>query len=194
MSDHLLESFKTRYSFPLDPFQLDAIRAISDDKSVIVSAPTGSGQDAGGGVRHPRRPRPPAPHRLHHAAQGALQPEVRRLLPAVRRGRRRHPHRRRQGQPARPVIVMTTEILRNMFYTGGLAGLEFVVLDECHYMGDEGAARCGKRSSSTRPRTWRWWGSPPPSGTSTRSPTGSASSTAPSCPSRIRTAACPSST
>ena len=44
MSDDLLESFKTRYSFPLDPFQLDAIRAIRDDKSVIVSAPTGSGK------------------------------------------------------------------------------------------------------------------------------------------------------
>jgi superfamily II RNA helicase len=34
--------------------------------------------------------------------------------------------------------VMTTEILRNMFYTGGLTGLDAVVLDECHYMGDEG--------------------------------------------------------
>ena len=33
---------------------------------------------------------------------------------------------------------MTTEILRNMFYTGGLAELGYVVLDECHYMGDEG--------------------------------------------------------
>ena len=37
-----------------------------------------------------------------------------------------------------PVVVMTTEILRNMFYTGGLEGLDTVVLDECHYMGDEG--------------------------------------------------------
>jgi ATP-dependent RNA helicase HelY len=33
---------------------------------------------------------------------------------------------------------MTTEILRNMFYTGTLEGLAHVVLDECHYMGDEG--------------------------------------------------------
>src|SRR5262245_1715648 len=40
--------------------------------------------------------------------------------------------------PSAPVLVMTTEILRNMFYTGGLAGLHTVVLDECHYMGDEG--------------------------------------------------------
>ena len=40
--------------------------------------------------------------------------------------------------PRAPVLVMTTEILRNMFYTGGLAGLASVVLDECHYLGDEG--------------------------------------------------------
>ncbi len=40
--------------------------------------------------------------------------------------------------PRAPVLVMTTEILRNMFYTGGLDGLGAVVLDECHYMGDEG--------------------------------------------------------
>src|SRR5262249_53324883 len=40
--------------------------------------------------------------------------------------------------PQAPVLVMTTEILRNMFYSGGLGGLDTVVLDECHYMGDEG--------------------------------------------------------
>ncbi|MBI4588112.1 MAG: DEAD/DEAH box helicase [Candidatus Rokubacteria bacterium] len=40
--------------------------------------------------------------------------------------------------PRAPVLVMTTEILRNMFYAGGLPGLATVVLDECHYMGDPG--------------------------------------------------------
>src|SRR5205085_12100285 len=40
--------------------------------------------------------------------------------------------------PNARILVMTTEILRNMFYTGGLAELGYVVLDECHYMGDEG--------------------------------------------------------
>src|SRR5947207_13576166 len=33
---------------------------------------------------------------------------------------------------------MTTQILRNMFYPGALRELGYVVLDECHYMGDEG--------------------------------------------------------
>src|SRR5207245_6656057 len=46
-------------------------------------------------------------------------------------------------KPHGRVLVMTTEILRNMFYSdfltgGGLAELGWVVLDECHYMGDEG--------------------------------------------------------
>src|SRR5205814_2232014 len=40
--------------------------------------------------------------------------------------------------PGAQVLVMTTEIHRNMFYTGTLPGLAHVVLDECHYMGDEG--------------------------------------------------------
>src|SRR5438128_3953878 len=33
---------------------------------------------------------------------------------------------------------MTTEILRNALYGSGLDGLSYIVLDECHYMGDEG--------------------------------------------------------
>src|SRR5437899_1389430 len=33
---------------------------------------------------------------------------------------------------------MTTEILRNALYGSGLDDLRYIVLDECHYMGDEG--------------------------------------------------------
>src|SRR5918997_5579666 len=43
-----------------------------------------------------------------------------------------------QVNPQAPVLVMTTEILRNMFYLGPPENLGYVVLDECHYMGDEG--------------------------------------------------------
>jgi ATP-dependent RNA helicase HelY len=37
-----------------------------------------------------------------------------------------------------PVVVMTTEVLRNMLYAGSstLSGLEFVVMDEVHYLAD----------------------------------------------------------
>ena len=40
--------------------------------------------------------------------------------------------------PHAPILVMTTEILRNALYGSGLDDLGYVVLDECHYMGDEG--------------------------------------------------------
>jgi superfamily II RNA helicase len=44
VAEQLLESFRARYTFPLDDFQVRAITAILDGKSVIVSAPTGSGK------------------------------------------------------------------------------------------------------------------------------------------------------
>ena len=40
----LLERFRSRYPFPLDDFQVEAIRAIEAGQSVIVSAPTGAGK------------------------------------------------------------------------------------------------------------------------------------------------------
>ena len=44
MSADLLSTFKARYAFPLDDFQLRAIEAIDARQSVIVSAPTGAGK------------------------------------------------------------------------------------------------------------------------------------------------------
>ncbi len=138
MTDDLLESFKARYSFALDPFQLDAIRAIQDGKSVIVSAPTGSGKTL------------VAEFAIH--ATLARQRRIAYTTPLKALSNQKYADFCRQFGSDRvgiltgdvkvnaraAVVVMTTEILRNMFYTGGLDGLEVVVLDECHYMGDEG--------------------------------------------------------
>ena len=46
-----------------------------------------------------------------------------------------------------PVVVMTTEVLRNMIYAGSstLTGLGFVVMDEVHYLADRFRARSGRR-------------------------------------------------
>ncbi len=37
-----------------------------------------------------------------------------------------------------PIVVMTTEVLRNMLYAGSgtLTGLQYVVMDEVHYLAD----------------------------------------------------------
>ncbi|MEO8972092.1 MAG: DEAD/DEAH box helicase [Ktedonobacteraceae bacterium] len=39
-----IETFVARYPFPLDPFQLDAIKELSEGHSVLVAAPTGTGK------------------------------------------------------------------------------------------------------------------------------------------------------
>ncbi|HJV57858.1 MAG TPA: DEAD/DEAH box helicase, partial [Methylomirabilota bacterium] len=138
MAEELLQSFKARYPFPLDDFQLRAISAILDGKSVIVSAPTGSGKTL------------VAEFAIHSALHRGRRIAYTTPLKAL--SNQKYADFGRQFgadhvgiltgdvkvNARAPVIVMTTEILRNMFYTGGLAGLEFVVLDECHYMGDEG--------------------------------------------------------
>ena len=138
MTDDLLESFKARYSFALDPFQLEAIRAIQDGKSVIVSAPTGSGKTL------------VAEFAIH--ATLARQRRIAYTTPLKALSNQKYADFCRQFgsdhvgiltgdvkvNARAAVIVMTTEILRNMFYAGGLDGLDVVVLDECHYMGDEG--------------------------------------------------------
>ncbi len=40
--------------------------------------------------------------------------------------------------PGAPILVMTTEILRNLLFTERPQDIATAVLDECHYLGDEG--------------------------------------------------------
>ena len=138
MAEELLQSFKARYPFPLDDFQLRAISAILDGKSVIVSAPTGSGKTL------------VAEFAIHSALHRGRRIAYTTPLKAL--SNQKYADFGRQWgaenvgiltgdvkvNARAPVVVMTTEILRNMFYSGGLPGLDTVVLDECHYMGDEG--------------------------------------------------------
>ena len=106
-----------RRRFVLDRFQLDAIDALDAGRSVLVAAPTGSGKTlvaeyAVGTALAERRQ-----GLLHDAAEGAVEPEVRR------------PRARATAPTAvglltgdnsingdAPVVVMTTEVLRNMIY------------------------------------------------------------------------------
>jgi len=131
------------FPFPLDGFQLEAIDALSQGHSVVVSAPTGSGKTLVGEY---------AIHRALAHGQKVLYTTPLKALSnqKLRDFREQFGHERvglltgdlslnREAQ----VVVMTTEIFRNMLYAeidhpdnDPLEGVEAVVLDECHYMND----------------------------------------------------------
>ncbi|OLE38637.1 MAG: hypothetical protein AUG00_04740 [Candidatus Rokubacteria bacterium 13_1_20CM_2_70_7] len=134
----LLERFRARYSFPLDDFQVEACQAIAGSSSVIVSAPTGAGKTL------------VAEFAIHLALEAGQRIAYTTPLKALS-NQKFADFTRAFGEdvvgiltgdvkvnPQGRVLIMTTEILRNMFYAGGLSNLGWVVLDECHYMGDEG--------------------------------------------------------
>src|SRR2546422_2174960 len=134
----LFERFRSRYPFPLDEFQVEAIRAIEADQSVIVSAPTGSGKTL------------VAEFAIHAALAAGRRLAYTTPLKALS-NQKFADFTREFGadavgiltgdvkvNPHAPILVMTTEILRNALYGSGLDDLGYVVLDECHYMGDEG--------------------------------------------------------
>jgi len=134
----LFEQFRSRYSFPLDDFQVEAVRAIEAGQSVIVSAPTGAGKTL------------VAEFAIHAALAVGRRLAYTTPLKALS-NQKFADFTREFGadavgiltgdvkvNPHAPILVMTTEILRNALYGSGLDGLRYIVLDECHYMGDEG--------------------------------------------------------
>ena len=124
--------------FVLDRFQLDAVAAVDEGHAVLVSAPTGSGKTV---VAEHAVARVLATGRkaFYTTPIKALSNQKYRDLVA------RHGADRvglLTGDNAinadAPVVVMTTEVLRNMLYAASpaLDGLACVVLDEVHYLQD----------------------------------------------------------
>ena len=129
------------FPFPLDPFQSEAIGALDQGYSVVVSAPTGSGKTLIGEY---------AIHRaLSHGRRVYYTTPLKALSNQKLRDFRRQFGTAHVGlmtgdlsvNREASIIVMTTEIFRNMLYAeldgdDPLDGVEAVVLDECHYMND----------------------------------------------------------
>ena len=131
------------FPFPLDPFQLEAIDALNQGHSVVVSAPTGSGKTLVGEF---------AIHRaLAHGQKVFYTTPLKALSNQKLRDFREQFGPEKVGlltgdmslNREAQVVVMTTEIFRNMLYAeidhpdnDPLDGVEAVVLDECHYMND----------------------------------------------------------
>lgn len=134
-----LDAYESRLRFPLDAFQRAACESLEEGRSVLVAAPTGAGKTAIAefSVALARRERDArvfytAPikalsnQKFHELSAEYGEDQVGLLTGDVNiRG-------------DAPIVVMTTEVLRNMIYadSAGLSDLAFVVLDEVHFLGD----------------------------------------------------------
>lgn len=136
-----MEKFLDTLPFALDEFQLEAIGNIADGHSVVVCAPTGSGKTI------------VAEYAVFKALEAGKRVFYTTPLKALS-NQKFHDFRKAYGEDRvglltgdisvnrdAPIIVMTTEIFRNMLYghvedSSLLADVGYVVLDECHYMND----------------------------------------------------------
>ena len=127
-----------RYGFALDDFQLRAIGALAAGRHVLVAAPTGSGKTV------------VAEEAIHRALAEGRRAFYTAPIKALS-NQKYHDLVRVHGAERvglltgdnsingdAPVVVMTTEVLRNMIYarSAGLATLGYVVLDEVHFLQD----------------------------------------------------------
>ncbi|WP_138442770.1 DEAD/DEAH box helicase [Sinomonas susongensis] len=133
-----LGAFSAELPFPLDPFQREACRALEAGRGVLVAAPTGAGKTVVGEFA------------VHLALRKGLKAFYTTPIKALS-NQKYSELAEAYGQDRvglltgdvtvngeAPVVVMTTEVLRNMLYAGSstLAGLGYVVMDEVHYLAD----------------------------------------------------------
>jgi len=133
-----LAQFRELYEFGLDPFQIEACQALEAGSGVLVAAPTGSGKTVVGefavhlALREGRKCFYTTPIK---ALSNQKYNDLAKRYGADRVGLLTGDN---SVNGDAPVIVMTTEVLRNMLYAGSAAleGLGYVVMDEVHYLSD----------------------------------------------------------
>lgn len=131
------------FDFKLDDFQKEAIEHLASGKSVVVCAPTGAGKTV------------IAEYAVEMALQAGRRCYYTTPLKALS-NQKLYDLRLRYGEDKvglltgdtsvnrdAPIVVMTTEVFRNMLYgtilgevKRNLRDVAFVILDECHYMND----------------------------------------------------------
>ena len=133
-----ITDFESQYAFPLDRFQHEAIEYLAGGRSVLVVAPTGSGKTV------------IAEFAVWLAEKTAAKTFYTTPLKALSNQKYRDFCAMYGTENVglltgdnninaeAPVVIMTTEVLRNMIYerSTALYGLRYVVLDECHYLMD----------------------------------------------------------
>lgn len=135
----LLDNFISGLEFPVDDFQMQALKSIDSSNSVLVAAPTGAGKTL----------------IAEYGIEKALHDQKRLFYTTPIKALSNQKYRDfsekfgahnvglltgdRKINPGAPILVMTTEILRNMIYSESedLSELGWVVMDEVHYLADK---------------------------------------------------------
>jgi ATP-dependent RNA helicase HelY len=134
----ILAGFAGLYDFPLDDFQRRACESLERGSGVLVAAPTGSGKTLVGEFA------------VHLALTRGGKCFYTTPIKALSNQKFADLTRRYGSDKVglltgdntingdAPIVVMTTEVLRNMLYAGSgtLEGLQYVVMDEVHYLAD----------------------------------------------------------
>ncbi|MBC9733883.1 DEAD/DEAH box helicase [Nocardioides marmotae] len=134
----VLKDFRALHDFPLDDFQVRACEHIEEGSGVLVAAPTGSGKTIVGEFA------------IHLALASGRKAFYTTPIKALSNQKYNDLVRRYGPEQVglltgdnvingeAPIVVMTTEVLRNMLYAGSrtLIGLGYVVMDEVHYLAD----------------------------------------------------------
>lgn len=151
------------FGFPLDPFQKHAISAISNDENVLVTAKTGSGKTLVGEFQ------------IHHSLKKGKRVfyttpikslsnqkfyDLKKMFPSVgiMTGDIKF-------MPQADIVIMTTEILRNLLFKEGtttehvgitaelsLQNLDAVIFDEVHYINDKDRGKVWEECLTMLPR------------------------------------------
>ena len=133
-----IDAFAKSFDFPLDDFQVRACEAVALGQGVLLAAPTGAGKTVVGEFA------------VFLALATGRKAFYTTPIKALSNQKYADLVRRHGADKVglltgdasingeAPVVVMTTEVLRNMMYAGSatLRGLGFVVMDEVHYLAD----------------------------------------------------------
>lgn len=131
--------FSAKFPFPLDDFQVEGCKALEDGKGVLVAAPTGAGKTIVGefaaflAIEQGKKCFYTAPIK---ALSNQKYQDLKEMYGENRVGLL-------TGDTSinseAPLVVMTTEVLRNMIYSKShtLKDLGYVVMDEVHYLADK---------------------------------------------------------
>lgn len=153
------------YTFPLDPFQQHAISAIANNENVLVCAKTGSGKTLVG------------EYQIYHSLSKGKR--VFYTTPIKSLSNQKFYDLKKLFKdasvgimtgdikfcPDAQIVIMTTEILRNLLYKKGtttenigltasisMDNLDAVIFDECHYINDKDRGKVWEETMILLPR------------------------------------------